>query len=55
VQLRDGFPQLHGGPGDTLWDISGKFLSEPWQWPELWQANPQADLIYPGDVEASST
>ncbi|MDV7213897.1 LysM peptidoglycan-binding domain-containing protein [Azotobacter beijerinckii] len=54
VRLREDHPQSYTvARGDTLWDISGKFLRAPWQWPQLWQVNPQIEnphLIYPGDV-----
>ncbi|HET6805788.1 MAG TPA: LysM domain-containing protein [Frateuria sp.] len=54
AQLRADHPDTYTvRRGDTLWDISAKFLSKPWLWPEIWQANPQVNnphLIYPGDV-----
>ncbi len=53
VQLRDGHPnEVIVTKGDTLWDISGRFLQHPWEWPQLWKRNPSIknpDLIYPGD------
>lgn len=53
VELRDDHPDEYVvREGDTLWDIAGKFLTQPWQWPAIWQANPQVDnphLIFPGD------
>lgn len=39
--------------GDTLWDLSARYLSSPWSWPKLWSWNPaitNPHWIYPGDV-----
>ncbi len=54
VELAPDAPQTYVvQSGDTLWSIAGRFLREPWRWPDVWQANPgvsNPNRIYPGDV-----
>jgi LysM repeat protein len=38
--------------GDTLWDLSKRFLGNPYLWPQIWNQNKyiaDAHWIYPGD------
>lgn len=38
--------------GDTLWDISARFLDNAWYWPRLWEQNKyitDPHLIFPGE------
>jgi hypothetical protein len=52
-ELPEGMDEVYGVvPGDTLWDISARYLKNPWYWPKVWSFNPEITnphLIYPGN------
>ena len=55
IELAPDAPDRHiVVPGDTLWGIAGKFLKDPFRWPDIWRMNTEQVMnphrIYPGQV-----
>jgi hypothetical protein len=53
MQVRPDTPDVYViEKGDTLWDLSQKFLNNPWYWPKIWSLNAYIEnphWIYPGN------
>lgn len=53
VALQPNAPEVYRvRSGDTLWGIAGRFLRDPWRWPEVWEGNPEVsdpNRIFPGE------
>ena len=51
AQAQDGYTVE---VGNTLWDLAERFMGDPFQWRQIWEANRSTidnpDLIYPGQV-----
>jgi nucleoid-associated protein YgaU len=53
MQIQPNTPEIYViVKGDTLWDLSQKFLNNPWYWPKIWSLNAYIEnphWIYPGN------
>jgi LysM repeat protein len=53
MQVQPNTPDVYViAKGDTLWDLSQKFLNNPWYWPKIWSLNAYIEnphWIYPGN------
>jgi nucleoid-associated protein YgaU len=53
MQIQPNTPDIYViVKGDTLWDLSQKFLNNPWYWPKIWSLNAYIEnphWIYPGN------
>jgi len=53
LRLRPNHPEAYLiRPEDTVLQVAGVFLEEPWRWPELWRPGPgrATEPLYPGEL-----